>query len=290
MNSKYILLLLTIVLLSYSCKSKKKEQEAEKIVTEWIGKEIRFPKDIGFSIMGKDTSCANLLQKPFKILLYIDSTGCTGCRLKFYDWKSLKEEADSIAPKSISFIFIFQPKNEKELQFILRKNQLNEPVIIDPTDKINKQNHFPKKRPYQCFLLDKNNKVVMVGNPFLNPKIWKLYKTQITGLSNRKDPPSTTIQLNTNKLSFGHIRIGHKSKLSIMLKNTGKNPLIIYSVQTSCGCIHINFEKKPIASKNKTIITALIEPKNKGFFQKTLDVHMNTKDSPLQLILNGIVE
>jgi hypothetical protein len=39
-----------------------------------------------------------------------------------------------------------------------------------------KLNNFPQEREYQCFLLDKQNRVVMVGNPVYNHAIWELYK------------------------------------------------------------------------------------------------------------------
>jgi len=280
---------ITLLLLSSSCKSKE-EKESEMIVTEWIGKKIIFPKNIQFSILGKDTACTDILQKPFKILLYIDSTGCTSCRLRFYDWKSLIEEADSIAPESVSFIFIFQPKKKKELQLLLRQHQLNYPVIVDLTDKINKQNHFPKKRPYQCFLLNKNNTVLMVGDPFINPKIWELYKKLMSIDPIKKTTLSTILQVDSTELNFGHIRINKKSTLCFMLKNTGEKPLVIYSAKTSCGCSHADFDKMPIKPGKTTVISVTMRPDSKGYFYKTIDVYANTNNSPVRLSIKGIAE
>ena len=38
---------------------------------------------------------------------------------------------------------------------------------------------FPSNPEYQCFLLDKDNKVLLVGNPALVSGIWILYKRVI---------------------------------------------------------------------------------------------------------------
>jgi hypothetical protein len=52
---------------------------------------------------------------------------------------------------------------------------------MDMENTIMKLNNFPKEQDFRCFLLDKDNKVVMVGNPVLNPGIWELYKKIING-------------------------------------------------------------------------------------------------------------
>jgi hypothetical protein len=82
----------------------------------------------------------------------------------------------------LGFIFFFQPKNKKAFDFLFRKEQFYHPVFLDLNNSINRLNHFPQKTEYQCFLLDKTNKVQMVGNPTLVPQIWALYKQVISGL------------------------------------------------------------------------------------------------------------
>jgi len=290
MKTRILLILsLTILLLASSCQNKK-EREAKKIVTEWVGKKIQIPENIMFSVLGKDTTCPDLLKKPYKILLYVDSTGCLSCRLKLPDWKILMNEVDSIAPGKIGFIYIFQPKREKELQLLLRQNRISYPVIIDPTDHINKQNHFPNKLPYQCFLLDQNNKVLMIGNPVHNPQIWDLYKAQITGKSDKESVPLTSIQVSSTAFDFGKIHVNKKNTIRFKLTNTGEKPLIIYAAKASCGCTNVDFKKEPIKSGNSTNITVSITPDNKGYFHKTVDIYANTYHSPTLLSIKGIAE
>ena len=164
-----------------SCKDIQYEN-ATKIVKEWTGKEIKFPQGLSCTSMGTDTTCVDLYSDNYKILLYVDSLGCTSCRLKLPELKKIINESDSVFSNPPEFIFFFQPKqkDERELQHILKNNGFRHPVFIDKENEINKLNKFPSKPEYQCFLLDKNNKVVIVGDPSVNRGIWDLYKRTIT--------------------------------------------------------------------------------------------------------------
>ena len=40
---------------------------------------------------------------------------------------------------------------------------------------INKINNFPEQIEYQTFLLNQDNRVLIIGNPIKNEKLWNLY-------------------------------------------------------------------------------------------------------------------
>jgi hypothetical protein len=181
MKNKIVVLLLALLILT--CKEKNKIRiEAQQVVKEWTGKEIRFPDDFQCIMSVKDTLssvCQSLMNAEYKILLYVDSTGCSNCRLRLVQWRNMIEEADSLFNDKLSFLFFFQPKNREEMMYLFVRDNFNYPAFIDENNKINRLNHFPEKMEYQCFLLDRNNKVLMIGNPSLNLKIWELYKQTI---------------------------------------------------------------------------------------------------------------
>ena len=162
-----ILIVVLITVCFSSCKKNKQKDDAMKIVAEWTRKEVKFPKGIPCTSMGKDTTCVDLYSDNYKILLYVDSLGCTSCRLKLSEWKKIINESDSVFSKPPEFIFFFQPKqkDERELQQIFKSNGFRHPVFIDIENEIDKLNKFPSKPQYQCFLLDNDNKVVIVGDP-----------------------------------------------------------------------------------------------------------------------------
>ena len=177
----FLIVVMSCAICFSACKNAHRENAA-KIVTEWTGKEIKFPQGLSCTSMGTDTSCVNLYNDNYKILLYVDSLGCSSCRLKLYEWKLIITEADSLFGGEIDFLFFFQPKkqDEKELQFIFRQNSFQHPVFVDIRNEIDKLNKFPSQTSYQCFLLNRDNKVVIIGNPSVNSGIWQLYKKYLS--------------------------------------------------------------------------------------------------------------
>jgi hypothetical protein len=173
MKGKIVVLLLALLILA--CKEKNKIRiEVQQVVKEWTGKDIRFPGEFQCNMSVKDTLssvCQSLMNAEYKILLYVDSTGCSNCRLRLVQWRNLIEEADSLFNDKLSFLLFFQPKNRKEMMYLFVRDNFNYPAFIDENNKINQLNYFPEKMEYQCFLLDRNNKVLMIGNPSLNLKI-----------------------------------------------------------------------------------------------------------------------
>ena len=179
---KQIYIIATLIAICFSSCKNVLYEDAAKIVKEWTGKEIKFPKGVTCTSMGRDTTCVDLYSDNFKILLYVDSIGCTSCRLRLAEWKKIINEADTIFSKPPEFIFFFQPKQngEKELYNVLRNNGFSHSVYIDKENEIDKLNNFPSTQIFQCFLLDKNNKVVIVGDPSVNKGIRDLFKRIIT--------------------------------------------------------------------------------------------------------------
>jgi transposase len=60
------------IALAYFCTENSKRAEAEAIITEWIGKEIRFPENFQCNVLGKDTTsilCSGLMESEYKLLL-----------------------------------------------------------------------------------------------------------------------------------------------------------------------------------------------------------------------------
>jgi hypothetical protein len=195
-TGRFLCLSLSVLVLWNSCQNNKKQLTyAEQTVAEWRGKQIKFPADYQCCFWGKDTAdgiCAELCNKEYKILLYIDSTGCTDCRFSLAEWRIIMESIDSCASR-VSFLFFIQPKDKTDFRNMLRYEKMKYPVFLDETNEINRLNHFPTLMEYQCFLLDKDNRVLLIGNPALNPKLWELYRQIITGKISDKPSANTEI-------------------------------------------------------------------------------------------------
>ncbi len=284
------ILFLFFLLIFVSCKKEERIKTIEQVVKEWTGKTVVFPENFKCKIMGRDTLAPDLFQKPYKVLLYVDSMGCTSCKLRMPEWKKIIREADSMAPGQIGFLFFFNPKSIKELDFLMKRDQFDYPIFIDKQNEIDIKNHFPKGMPFQCFLLDKNNKVLVIGNPSLNPQVWDLYKEQITGKKKVENTPNTEVEVQQTEIAVATLAVGKVSKTTFVLTNKGNIPLIINDIKSSCGCTVPNWDKSPVKPGDKTRVEVEIKPEESGYFHKTIDVYCNIEDRKLELSIKGMVK
>ena len=124
-----------VVLLLCSCHSRRKE--IARIVEEWKNKEVIFPDPLLVKVQGRDTILPDFQERKYKILNYIDTSGCTECRMKLAQWQG----------------------------------------------DMQKINQFPAEPAFQTFLLDSLNRVLLIGSPVENDKIWTLYQRSLSSLN-----------------------------------------------------------------------------------------------------------
>jgi len=77
---------------------------------------------------------------------------------------------------------------------------------------------------------------------------------------------------------FGKLNEGEKVTYAFKFKNTGKAPLIINNVSTSCGCTVSSYPKKPIKPGEGASIDISFDSEGKhGFQSKSITVYTNTQ-------------
>lgn len=224
-------------------------------------------------------------------MTYIDSVGCTSCKLQLPRWKEFMEEVDSVVKTYVPFAFYFHPKDMKELRYITRRDGFTYPVCFDEKDRFNALNRFPEHMTFQTFLLDKANKVVALGNPVHNPKVKELYLKVLTGgESGKPETPVTSVTPDVTSIDFGAFPQAEKQERKFTLTNTGKNVLVIYDVITSCGCTRVDYSKAGIRPGGQTELTVRYEAEKAEYFNKTVTVCCNADNSPLRLKVTGHAE
>lgn len=97
--------LLMIVCCFCSCQESDKERFT-RLVKEWERKQIHFPDHSVFTVQGKDTVDFNFKDADYKVVTYVDSAGCTGCKLQLHRWKELMAEVDSLTDGKVPFLFL----------------------------------------------------------------------------------------------------------------------------------------------------------------------------------------
>lgn len=285
---KYVYLLFLLFVLSF-CKDVEKEN-VTALVKEWMGKEIAFPAHSIFTVQGKDTVNFILSSPNYKIVTYIDSVGCSSCKLKLASWKEFIYKVDSLTGEATPFLFYFYPKNRKDLQFEIKREDFSYPVCFDENDEFNRLNKFPSNIAFQTFLLDKNNKVVAVGNPIHNPNVKELYLRILTGVKDQPISSSfTELQVDQTKINFGSFSVTEMQKRKFRLKNTGSKPLVIQEIITSCGCTKVEFRKEPLRPGEELELVVSYQAEKLEHFSKTISVYCNVRNSPVNLTIVGNV-
>lgn len=173
-NSNFICLIFGYV--TISCARHKNELDISKL----IGTAIVVPYS---SLLTYNNTCeAEIDSWDYKYVIYLDSLVCSTCVLKnmFY-WEVLKDSTASAGAK-VGFIFVFSPPKEETGKFIndLRntkpfwKNDFL--AFVDTTNSFIKMNrHIPENSNTHAFLLNKQNKVVLVGNAMNNIAVENLF-------------------------------------------------------------------------------------------------------------------
>jgi hypothetical protein len=90
--------------------------------------------------------------------------------------------------------------------------------------------------------------------------------------------------------TFGTVIQGQKPEHTFKIKNTGNKPLIINSVDVSCGCVTADYTKSPImpGKTGKVKLIFLTETK-RGFQMRSTTVNTNADNPEIVLYLKGII-
>lgn len=179
MNRNCILGVLIVVWFCLLSACNSKEREYRRAVEYWQGREIVFP-ELAMKYLGRDTVCPGLLKGRYKILHYVDTNGCTSCRLRLFDWRQYLMELDSVTP-GVGSVFVLGLKDFSEFELQQRINRFEYPVLYDPELRLDSLNHLPADPVLQTFLLDSLNRVVALGDPVKNTAVRELYRKIVTG-------------------------------------------------------------------------------------------------------------
>lgn len=162
-------------------------------VSSLMNAEITFPENLRTQVMGCDMAAAEWLSVPYKLVVYMNSVQCDGCRLKdLLVWKHYMRQIDSMGvADSVRFVFVFYPKDTAVLAEKLALYDFNRPVWLDLDGDFERQNPLPESPAFHTFLLNREDRIRLIGSPVGNSKMWKLYRETIreiaAGESNRRE-------------------------------------------------------------------------------------------------------
>jgi hypothetical protein len=88
---------------------------------------------------------------------------------------------------------------------------------------------------------------------------------------------------------FGSIRQNVPVTHTFNFTNNGNEPLIISTVQASCGCTVTDYSKDPILPGGSGYVKATYNAAKTGVFNKTVTVNANTDGEAVTLTIKGTV-
>lgn len=92
------------------------------------------------------------------------------------------------------------------------------------------------------------------------------------------------ISFKTEEIDYGKIKAGSDGVRVFEFTNTGKAPLVITNVSSSCGCTVPSWTKEPIAPGAKGKIEVKYDTNRVGPISKTVTVTSNAKQNPVKAL------
>lgn len=97
------------------------------------------------------------------------------------------------------------------------------------------------------------------------------------------------ITFKITKIERNGITYGADETFTFEFKNTGKTPIIVTNVATSCGCTTAKKPEEPIKPGKTGVIAVKYDTKRVGNFTKEITVTTNVQTEPIKLTITGTV-
>lgn len=144
---------------------------------------------------------------------------------------------------------------------------------------------------FQIFLLDKDNRVVVIGNFVYNLKVKEFYlKVLIGGEVVKVEILIMKVSLDVISIDFGLFFQLEKQECKFILINMGQYVLVIYDVIIFCGCIKVNYNKEGVCLGEKVELIVIYEVEKVEYFSKMVIIYCNVDNFLFCLKVMGNVE
>jgi len=95
---------------------------------------------------------------------------------------------------------------------------------------------------------------------------------------------SARIRFAKTEHDFGNLAFGSMGSGWLEFTNTGRVPLLITGVRSTCACLAAEWPSYPVAPGGKAMITFKYTPQMRGPFQKTMTVSSNAAAAPVLVL------
>ena len=177
MNRLFLILFVFVMFCACKTNNRDKVEEYKSFVAKYMDQYIYLPDTIlpiRVATNGNTNYLALKNANKFKIITSIDGS-CHVCLEQLEEWNGIVQECDS----TVIFLCFLNAFDNMTMEMLLEKKSYNFPLIFDYEHSFLKENNISIHQEIKTFLLDNNNKVLLVGSPIENPKMWDLYKKRM---------------------------------------------------------------------------------------------------------------
>lgn len=280
---------LILILFFFSCNLS--SRESVDLFKIWNNRIVKFPCKSDFYLQTEHLSESLLRDKCYLILSYTDSLGCQSCNMMLDAWATFISEVCDISDNRVGVLNYVCPRNSKDIIYELVTKDFPYPVCIDLNDSLNKLNHFPSDPRFHCFLLDENNKVILIGNPVQNPKIKELYLRTISERLGIEYNQNSDAKMDSkNEINLGSFPKSESKSVQFFIPNNTESEMQIDTVFTSCECTTASIDKIVVPPSSSANLTVKYTPDVVGEFYREVYVQIKGEDKPLVYKIRGKVE
>lgn len=277
------IILLMILVLAASCSDKLEKER--KVLASLLGKEITLPGSLDYRIQDIHIDYP-MNHADFKIVTYIDSNGCTACRMKLQEWDRYINSVMSLDDVDVAFLMILNTKKPDEISHVLAQYQFNHPVAVDSDNLFFTANTLLSENAYHTLLLDADNKVVAVGNPVMNPKVREVYDRIIKGEDTCEKSNFCLVPVE----AIGALNPCDTIVKRFAVHNTSETPLTIQEIVPSCNCLAAVASSSAVVPGSTEFVTVTFTADSVvGPFKRYVDIFYKEKDNPERITLHGFV-
>ncbi|MFI3315474.1 MAG: hypothetical protein R3Y04_07415 [Rikenellaceae bacterium] len=173
---KSVIKVLFIVLIFVSCQHDSTKNEYNRLISSTI----IISNSLESYIKGVKQLDSKNDERCMKLVSYINHNRCNSCVIsKLSDWNKIIAYSHIFKGK-LKIYFILSPPSDElnSVLLSLKSSSFDYPVVIDKRNEFKKLNpQIPDNTKLNTFLLDENNKVVMIGDPRNSSKLYSLFKT-----------------------------------------------------------------------------------------------------------------
>ena len=118
------------------------------------------------------------MDKQLRIVVFSDSSNCNACDIRFPLWK-IKYKELNLLSSDIGLIFIINTNQINDMELNANVVKSAGLRLYDTQGIFKRRNQIFNHREFHVFLIDQDNKVILVGNPLNNHSLYTLYKRAI---------------------------------------------------------------------------------------------------------------